>query len=483
MTENFSAPGKWKSYDVTLVAGTIVVDTRFSEVYEVIVLDQPGSQASGGQRLLAEFKWNGLVPSSVAGLPLNYQPEMLLASWSIDGLTPAAGVISHKTMPRAGIITKVSLALETGGGNSGSTIVDVHKATTAGAGTTIFTTQTNRPELAHDATDGSTITTTNVEVNTFAEGDQLIAAVDAVPPDTSSTGVGVEVWGYLIPESWVAEDAGNITHAFLYADTLGADLGTSIQYCRVDDGGAFVDEDAAAKDVTGDDVELLVATIEVDDAVYHGIADSKFQKITFTGGTDAVDLVADMVYEYYNGTAWVTLIVVDGTSDYSDLTGTEVTWTIPSDWAQVAVDSVTAFWVRNRVTDYTSVTTLPQGDQITLGIAVIVDIDVEGTTVFTDQEDRLHLYDDDADKIAETVAAGIAAGSFAKGEKITANVDYAAPILGTQPADLTLKVYGSLATKGVREGYINTIAGNLVTILSDNLKSVNAIRVLVRGIV
>jgi hypothetical protein len=54
------------------------------------------------------------------------------------------------------------------------------------------------------------------------------------------------------------------------------------------------------------------------------------------------------VWEYWNGTAWTTLTVTDGTNGFTQ-DGT-VSWTIPTDWATTAVNAVTTYWVRVRCT-------------------------------------------------------------------------------------------------------------------------------------
>ena len=55
-----------------------------------------------------------------------------------------------------------------------------------------------------------------------------------------------------------------------------------------------------------------------------------------------------LVWEYWNGTAWSTLTVTDGTSGFT-VDGT-VTWTAPTNWATTAVNSSTLYWIRVRFT-------------------------------------------------------------------------------------------------------------------------------------
>jgi hypothetical protein len=69
------------------------------------------------------------------------------------------------------------------------------------------------------------------------------------------------------------------------------------------------------------------------------------------------------VWEYWNGSAWTSLTVTDGTSGFT--TNGVVTWTIPGTWATTAVNSVTQYWVRVRQTG--TVTTLPTVNYLTVG--------------------------------------------------------------------------------------------------------------------
>lgn len=353
MSENFSTPGIWKSYDKTLVAGTIVVDTQFGEIYEAIVLDQPGETPAGGEQQLDIVAVNGNI--------------------------------------------------------------------SAGAG----------------------------------QGDRGMAIT--------------------------MPDAGDLSRIFANIDTLGADEGTSIQFAFADDGTSFTDESAGAKEATDNDMTLLPATPAVDDAYYWGIADSKFKKLTIELGTAGVGTWT-LAWEYWDGTAWVDITATDGTSGFTALDA-EVTWSIPSDWERTTVNAQSAFWVRARVATYSAVTTQPLGKRSDLGISIILDVNVAGTSIWdTNQENRIHIYDGDAVDYAEALAAIMDTVAFAKGEKITVDADYVA--LGTAPADLSVYIYGAMDNLGPRANYTVTESGDpskQLTIESDNLNSVADIRVLVRG--
>lgn len=125
----------------------------------------------------------------------------------------------------------------------------------------------------------------------------------------------------------------------------------------VDNGGVFGANlmDAALP------YNLLPAVPAVNDAVYFGIdtvlVDSgPFSSLVFDIGT-AIANVTTIVWEYWNG-AWVALSIQDNTDADGLMTGVafdttgvrSVHWLQPSDWVTTAVNGVTGYWVRARVT-------------------------------------------------------------------------------------------------------------------------------------
>jgi len=71
-----------------------------------------------------------------------------------------------------------------------------------------------------------------------------------------------------------------------------------------------------------------------------------------------------IVWEYWNG-AWVALAgVTDGTTSFTAAAGNrEVTFTRPGDWALTAILAMNLYWIRARVSAYTSIVTQPLGTQ------------------------------------------------------------------------------------------------------------------------
>lgn len=84
------------------------------------------------------------------------------------------------------------------------------------------------------------------------------------------------------------------------------------------------------------------------DAAYFG-ATSRFDRLFLNFGVVGVANTAiTLTWEYWNGSAWTTLTVTDGTSGLT--ANGVVTWTIPGSWTTKSVNSLTVYWVRVRYT-------------------------------------------------------------------------------------------------------------------------------------
>jgi hypothetical protein len=92
---------------------------------------------------------------------------------------------------------------------------------------------------------------------------------------------------------------------------------------------------------------FLSGTPATTDRMYIGHS-SKFSRAKIDIATAASGGSPTYVWEYWNGSAWTTLSVTDGTTGFT--VDGSVTWTNPSDWATTAVNSVTCYWVRVRFT-------------------------------------------------------------------------------------------------------------------------------------
>lgn len=133
-------------------------------------------------------------------------------------------------------------------------------------------------------------------------------------------------------------------------------------------GTAFADDTADANDADAGDVDLLPATPALNDAVYIGHA-SKFCKVKATISQERTG-VATLVFEYWNGAAWVAVPTVDDdTAGWTAAPGTYfIHFVPPADWvantAGNGPNGTAGFFVRMRVSVLTSVTQQPQATQL-----------------------------------------------------------------------------------------------------------------------
>lgn len=107
---------------------------------------------------------------------------------------------------------------------------------------------------------------------------------------------------------------------------------------------------------------LLPNPYAVGDILYLGCEDTLFQSGPFSGAVFTLSIAKDadgtLTWEYWNGAAWTMLGIVDSTQDDGTImmhaleeTGYQsVWWTPPPTWATTAINGITAWWVRARVT-------------------------------------------------------------------------------------------------------------------------------------
>ncbi len=179
----------------------------------------------------------------------------------------------------------------------------------------------------------------------------------------STTGLGLTSAS---PET----QANDLLLALVTADTGSQSWfgGDQISYAFYDDGGVFTDETADANSDATADIFLLPATPAVNDAFYFATTAGEFTSVIINISTAGAGTWT-LTWEYYNGSAWVTLpSVTDGTTNYRAGTGYQTArWQVPTDWASTTVNSVSAKWVRARVSAYTSITTRPVATRIFIG--------------------------------------------------------------------------------------------------------------------
>lgn len=106
------------------------------------------------------------------------------------------------------------------------------------------------------------------------------------------------------------------------------------------------------------------ANTQVNDAIYFGIQNTKWQNVYFNLIAPQAAYNATLVWEFWNGTTWTafTPTFVGNTSgDFKAIGWQGFEWSSASltGWAATTVNSQTAFWVRARISAFTSFATLP----------------------------------------------------------------------------------------------------------------------------
>jgi len=180
-----------------------------------------------------------------------------------------------------------------------------------------------------------------------------------------------------IPIPFTLSTASLIDDGFIASDALnaivqrgGIDIpampGTNrivVKGAAQDDGGVFTDYTPEAQSSTANDVELLPASPAAADAFYFGF-DIPAGMVTLDVDQAGVGTWA-VTWEYYDGASWTALSDVDDrTSAFSVLGQNIVTWTVPADWSTTTIVTIPAYWVRARVSSFTSLTTQPKASLI-----------------------------------------------------------------------------------------------------------------------
>lgn len=116
-----------------------------------------------------------------------------------------------------------------------------------------------------------------------------------------------------------------------------------IDYCYLFDGvSTYTNNSVEADTAAGTPFSAMV---DNNDKLYVGKT-TKYQEVRIEVNVPAVGYTA-VTWEYWNGSTWSALTTA-GTDDFSaDAT---FTFTPPGDWAQTAVNSVTAYWIRAQQT-------------------------------------------------------------------------------------------------------------------------------------
>lgn len=160
--------------------------------------------------------------------------------------------------------------------------------------------------------------------------------------------------------------SSNCTIEFTGSPTLqwlGATATEAMDGAVAADGGVQTVETTASNSAAANDMTLLPAVPVVNDAYYFG-SNYTYSILTLNIGQQGVGTWT-VTWEYYDGDGWSTIpSVVDDTSGFKATVGNhDVSFAPPSDWSITTIQSISAYWIRGRVSAYTAITTQPKGTQ------------------------------------------------------------------------------------------------------------------------
>ena len=130
--------------------------------------------------------------------------------------------------------------------------------------------------------------------------------------------------------------------------SVSSDVGIGRCFFYDYDAGTFTDLTDAINNPTENDVTLPPSDLEGEnDAIYFG-SDIPNNKLKIIIGSAAV-LNFTLEYEYWNGSEWASVEnISDGTEAFTKTGTKHITFDMPGDWVQTAVNGVTMFWFRLR---------------------------------------------------------------------------------------------------------------------------------------
>lgn len=135
-----------------------------------------------------------------------------------------------------------------------------------------------------------------------------------------------------------------------------------------DDNGVFTDETINANSSTDDDMNLLPATPVVNEDRYLFGHTEQFGQMRLdisTVGTGGFTIT----WQYFNGTIFTALSgVTDGSSSFSVLGESVISWTIPGDWATTTINSQGPYFYIRAAYTAGSVTITPLGRKVTFDV-------------------------------------------------------------------------------------------------------------------
>jgi hypothetical protein len=127
------------------------------------------------------------------------------------------------------------------------------------------------------------------------------------------------------------------------------------------------DETAVCNTMTANGMHLMQASPAVNDSYYFGyqptdpLINQYWDVLYINVGTAGAGTYT-LTWEYWTGSAWSSLSnVTDNTNSFKTAGWNYVKWDWPATWGTTAIKGYTTYWVRARVSAFTSLTTEPLG--------------------------------------------------------------------------------------------------------------------------
>jgi hypothetical protein len=170
-----------------------------------------------------------------------------------------------------------------------------------------------------------------------------------------------------------AQEPGDLLVAFVSIDDSAGVaaqdviVGMPVPYVFYDDSAAITDYTVQANEATAGDWYMSPTIPTVGDAIYFGSLE-QFNGVYILNSVAGVASVNTVwALEYYNGSVWGTLSTLTNTVganlEFVATVHAEATFTPPANWATVAYNGVTAYWVRWRCTTSSTFGTRPVSTQ------------------------------------------------------------------------------------------------------------------------
>jgi hypothetical protein len=181
-------------------------------------------------------------------------------------------------------------------------------------------------------------------------------AVSNISDGTESGGASFAVDGLVswdMPTGWALQTINGV-EAYWISFDWDANLTASVVLRRI----VIRMSDAATMDPVYDDMTNAYdgdsatdhqLTLGTEDYLYVGHG-TKFNKVSVEIGT-ANDIASVLTAQYFNGNAWTSVTITDGTDVSGDTlkktaTVGDITFTIPDDWEANTVNSTETYWIR-----------------------------------------------------------------------------------------------------------------------------------------